>query len=240
MYTIYRVVCAVTQKCYVGKTHDTKKRKRGHFMDLSQSRHHSRKLQDAYNEYSKETFSFEVLETGLLEPLASERETYWISHFDSYENGFNITPNGEGSLIHPRPCIFNGVKYNTIAEAATALGVSANALSKRLDGILTGEIKPRPFTVPCNWNGENFKSITEAARVCGVSITTMRERIQKGYTCDADVSVKDGLVKRRFRPCSWNGVQYPTIVAASIANNIPSKRMQKYLKKGYTGDADLP
>lgn len=240
MYTIYRVCCTKNQKSYVGKTGNARSRRLQHFAQLRRGNHDNRRLQEAYDEYGKEAFFFEILETDLIEPIASQREAYWISKFNSCKDGFNFTDDGEGLLIcQKQPCVFNGVHYDSLKDAAKALGVSTTPLSKRLNGILTSAIKSRPFEVACRWNGIEFKSLSEAAKFCGISRSAMSQRLQKGYTCDADMSNIGDSVEGRYKPCVWNGIEYPSIVAAAIANNTTSNRIQKSIKRGRTGDQDI-
>jgi len=40
-------------------------------------------------------------------------------------------------------------------------------------------------------------------------------------------------------PCTWNGVDYPSIRQASIATGITECKLTRYLKKGYTCSGDL-
>jgi hypothetical protein len=57
----------------------------------------------AIHKYGIKNFDFNILEVCSIEQL-DERERYWISYYDSYNNGYNRTPGG-GSLRgdeHPR------------------------------------------------------------------------------------------------------------------------------------------
>lgn len=56
----------------------------------------SRHLQFAYNKYGIDAFLFEIVELCPVDKL-NEREIYWISYFDSYNNGYNLTTGGAGA-----------------------------------------------------------------------------------------------------------------------------------------------
>src|SRR5689334_652665 len=91
---IYRIVNSQTGHVYVGQTYNPKERKRQHFRDLESGIHRNPYLQHAYHKYGKQSFYFEILENGISNNDVDERETYWISYFDSYNNGYNNAPGG--------------------------------------------------------------------------------------------------------------------------------------------------
>lgn len=61
-HCVYRIVCFVTGKCYVGQTLSPDRRKLEHFRLLKSKKHHSVHLQNAYKKYGRKSFYFEVLE----------------------------------------------------------------------------------------------------------------------------------------------------------------------------------
>lgn len=88
---VYKITCTATGKAYIGSTTDLRKRKYWHWGDLRQGRHHNRYLQNAWNKYGAECFTFEVLETVMFAEYLHEREQYWLDRFKSYDpkRGFN-------------------------------------------------------------------------------------------------------------------------------------------------------
>lgn len=58
---IYAIENRDNGKYYIGSSSNLKKRKRTHFRDLENNKHHSRYLQRAYNKYGPENFEFIVL-----------------------------------------------------------------------------------------------------------------------------------------------------------------------------------
>lgn len=117
MRGIYQIRCTIPDSRrvggyarYIGKSSiDIEHRRYDHFSLLESDAHRSRngerdKLQNAYNKYGKENFTFELVENldDCSEEYISEREIYWISYYDSHHNGYNCTDGGEGTsgLVH--------------------------------------------------------------------------------------------------------------------------------------------
>lgn len=105
---------------------------------------------------------------------------------------------GHGGGYGAKPVVWNRIEYESLAVAARTIGISASALKERLDKGYTcdSDIK-RPMKwsngvkgSPCAWNDVHYESISAAARALGINVATMRERLQKGYTCDADLKVR--------------------------------------------------
>lgn len=89
---IYKIICTVNNKIYVGSAKNLRIRKRLHFSHLSAGKHKNAHLQAAYNLYSKEVFEFIVIEyvDDFNELLT--REQFWLDETKCYDNsiGFNI------------------------------------------------------------------------------------------------------------------------------------------------------
>lgn len=88
---VYKITNRINKKIYIGSTSDLNKRKRVHFNTLNKNTHRNKHLQNSFNKYGEENFTFEVIEvcdkTYLL-----EREQYYIDLFNSYNPkiGYNI------------------------------------------------------------------------------------------------------------------------------------------------------
>ena len=78
---------------YIGQTlHDPKTRIRAHLRQAG-----SRHLGNAIRKYGVDEFQSEILEADIPADALSEREIYWIQHFNSVSpNGYNLTHGGEG------------------------------------------------------------------------------------------------------------------------------------------------
>lgn len=85
----------VNNKKYIGQAGDIKYRWIKHKSELRCGRHSNRHLQSAWNRYGQDCFVFSVIETVPFE-LLDKREQYWISHFDTYNTGYNLDLGGKG------------------------------------------------------------------------------------------------------------------------------------------------
>lgn len=97
---IYHITNKINNKKYIGKTTDIKHRLESHFSDLKNNKHHSIKLQRAYNKYGKDNFEISYKEVEVKDNDAlSILELQEIEKFNSYNNGYNMTLGGEGCSI---------------------------------------------------------------------------------------------------------------------------------------------
>lgn len=98
---IYQILNMETGKCYVGSSVNIEKRIQRHKILLSGNKHINKKLQYSWNKHGSESFVFNVLE--IVQPtkeLLIQREQYWIDHFESFTNGYNLVPRAGTTLGH--------------------------------------------------------------------------------------------------------------------------------------------
>lgn len=93
-YIIYSIYNTISKKYYIGSTKQKwRLRKNYHVASLNKNKHHSFKLQSSWKRRGKEAFCFQIIEEGYgTREKRFERESFWISHFDSFKNGYNCTP----------------------------------------------------------------------------------------------------------------------------------------------------
>ena len=100
IYSIYAIVNTLTGKHYIGYTKNIKRRFCEH-MRAESSR--STTLAKAIRKYGKENFNLTVIYQSLDgEHCMNEMESYFIRVYDSYENGYNMTAGGEGTIGYKR------------------------------------------------------------------------------------------------------------------------------------------
>ncbi|NBP03309.1 MAG: hypothetical protein EBU90_25130 [Proteobacteria bacterium] len=92
MRHIYTFRNLVNGKIYVGQTNKPKKRLWEHLHAAKEG--HNSLLCYAIRKYGEENFLFEVIEE-CEDEVTNQREEFWISHFDSFENGYNMTTGGD-------------------------------------------------------------------------------------------------------------------------------------------------
>ena len=92
---IYKITNKVNGKCYIGQSQDIATRFREHRYLLRQNKYSNKKIQNAWNKYGEENFTFEIIEECMLDEL-DEKEMKYIKEYDSHYNGYNNTDGGGG------------------------------------------------------------------------------------------------------------------------------------------------
>lgn len=157
MPVVYKIQNKVNGNTYVGSALSEKQRRRRHFKDLRNGKHHCKPLQRAYTKYGKEAFIFEVLETiddpkGLI-----SREQFWID---------NLNP-----------------KYNICRVAGSSLGVKhrKDVVLKnkaRNSGFGNGNAKIKASDIDMIKSFINIKTTDEIAKELNVHRSSV-ERLLK-------------------------------------------------------------
>lgn len=99
MVGIYKITNTLNNKCYIGQSIDIETRWTQHAYNATHEveKEKKRKLYNAFHEYGLDFFIFEVIEEcEVTQKILNERERYWISHYNSYEDGYNMTKGGQG------------------------------------------------------------------------------------------------------------------------------------------------
>lgn len=108
---IYQILNLINNKKYIGLTKNPKERWQYHSTRAFQPNHkeYNKVLYQAIRKYGIDNFQFSILESGLTEEGAREREKYWIKKLNtnSHQSGYNITPGGEFDCAH-------GERVNTV------------------------------------------------------------------------------------------------------------------------------
>lgn len=95
---IYMIKNLINGRIYIGQSRHISERIKTHKKDLRNGYHHNEHLQNAYNKYGLDNFSFELVESCSIEDL-DERERFWIEYYGSFESGYNLTSGGESNKI---------------------------------------------------------------------------------------------------------------------------------------------
>lgn len=91
MIGIYKIQNLINGKIYIGQSVHIQARFNQHKNEAKNG--NTRPLYNAIRKYGIENFSFEIIEECSKEML-NEREIYWIKKYDSFHNGYNLTPGG--------------------------------------------------------------------------------------------------------------------------------------------------
>lgn len=87
---IYRILCLVNSRAYIGASVNTVKRCKSHVRALNTNRHPTLDLQRDWNKYGKQKFVLSTLENCTYKQLDS-REVFWIKQCDAIYHGYNTS-----------------------------------------------------------------------------------------------------------------------------------------------------
>lgn len=100
MIGIYKIWNDINNKIYIGKTTEgIEQRWKIHIRDAYKDNMKNRPLYYAIRKYGYNHFHIEWIEQ-CDQSLLSEREKYWIKYYNSYENGYNATYGGDGTILY--------------------------------------------------------------------------------------------------------------------------------------------
>lgn len=92
---IYKIVNLANGKVYIGQTGQNFQRRYWHHQwKLRNNSHDNKYLQNAWNKYGEDNFSFEVVEITTKDSL-DEREKFWIEHYRNTVGCYSIQDGGQ-------------------------------------------------------------------------------------------------------------------------------------------------
>lgn len=99
MFIVYLITNTVNEKKYIGRTCVSKEtRFKQHLYNASYGKRRYR-LYEAMREIGPNKFKIELVKDNIPDEKILEEETFFIKHFDSYHNGYNMNEGGSG-LTH--------------------------------------------------------------------------------------------------------------------------------------------
>lgn len=130
MAWIYKITNTKTNKVYIGQTTRTPGiRKCEHWWHLENNNHKNSKLQNSWNKWGAQSFTFEVIDECPDEDRG-KLEVKYIQYFDSYNNGYNLTSGGEINITKEKEIYCYNIKgeyvtsYKSLSECSRQLGIS--------------------------------------------------------------------------------------------------------------------
>jgi group I intron endonuclease len=102
--TIYCAHCICTGKKYIGQTRqELKERIRQHKNSCSRNKYKNVKFYNAIKKYGWENFIWGIIEEGNID-IWNTSEIYWIEHYNTYEDGYNLTEGGNNRIVYEPKC----------------------------------------------------------------------------------------------------------------------------------------
>lgn len=133
MCYVYCITNLINNKKYIGKTiYSVEKRFKEHCRDFRKYREEKRPLYNAMQKYGADNFKVETL-IECSDTKLSDWEMFYIKKYDTYNNGYNATIGGDGSILYDYNLIIQ--EYNkggTIKEVASKIGCCIDTVSNIL------------------------------------------------------------------------------------------------------------
>lgn len=128
MIGIYKITNQINNKCYIGQSIHIEQRWEEHLYKSSQCS----LLKYALHKYGVNNFTFEVIEECEQESL-NEREQYWIQYYDSFNNGYNLTLGGGGTIKYSVEAVYEDYLITqSIEKTAKNIGCHTNTARRIL------------------------------------------------------------------------------------------------------------
>lgn len=149
---IYKIVNSVNGKYYLGSTTNLSKREKSHFWKLKKGKHHSIKLQNAFNKYGEAAFSFVVLYES---DNIRESEQIELDKLD-YSQCYNVSTTSTGGCG-------NIVNHPNKLEIYKKIGLAHRG-------------KSPTNNIPVSIEGVQYNSYYHAHRTLNLPVVTIRYR----------------------------------------------------------------
>lgn len=125
MFSVYKITNKINGKSYIGiSSREPIMRWSEHLVRYRQGRRGGNRLYDALSKYGPNAFSLETVATASTELEIRKLETFYITKFDTYHNGYNCNLGGVGFLKFPKHIV------RKISEAQKGKIISAETKAK--------------------------------------------------------------------------------------------------------------
>ncbi len=198
---IYQIRLTIDDRCYVGSSTDVRERWYHHRSALDHQKHHSPRLQNAWNKYGPDAFRFELLEECDAEILL-EREQLWMDKLNSVLNLMRVAMrSGHPQTLETRGKIAatsTGRTHGPLARAKVSAAqkgrpkssehrekLAQAQLAKRSDLCANGhEWTPENTGVRISANGNEARVCNQCNR--DKAAKARRKRAENGETCSLE------------------------------------------------------
>lgn len=180
---VYKITNLINNKIYIGSAMDFEGRKYRHLNSLKKNKHHSIKLQRAYNKYGEESFKFEILEKVYFNEVHEKLfkiqylqslEQYYLNKYKPYITGYNVSSKSDsGSYVKTEETfikarntrIINGtVNMTQEAKDNISFGLRNSEKAKKAREVLHNKLRIKIYQYDLDGNFiKEWNSIKEAS-----------------------------------------------------------------------------
>lgn len=256
---IYKISNTVNNRVYIGQTvFSTEERWKQHISaSFDTGFRGDNLLYRAMRKHGRDKFHIETIEK-VEDNKLSERETYWIKYYDSYNNGYNMTLGGEGAILYDIDTFLKLWNEGyAVHEIANMVGCCRATVSRRLQTVVPNFIelshqrgyekpredyKNRDEIIKRMW--EEGKSGTEIKEFLGVDISTIKRHLKRfGNFSEKEFKKRNGKFQGQrqktqvpIRQLSLEGKEIATFPSMSeAARSIGDTSMVSNIRKCLIG-----
>ena len=226
---VYVVSCSETGNRYVGSTKDYAHRKRCHLYDLRHRRNWIEQMQEDFDVYGEESFSFEILAKTDRDEWLADMETFWIGRLSPEYN--KVLVGGK----YASPQFLN--RESQLKSAASRIGIkqSKEWIDKRVSTMIkngkqklkTVSPEQRAHLSEIN-TGENNPNwgMKRTAEHKKILLDSLTKTVYTFVSPDGEVVVTRNLTQY----CRDNDINYHTLRGAINSPN-HTQRGWRFIKK---------
>lgn len=112
---IYKIYCDGNDRSYIGSSVNVRKRKNSHLCELRNNKHPNDYLQNSFNRYGEDSFTFSLILECKPELLLIKEEEQ-IKIYDTYKDGFNLIETPTKNLLGYKHTDKNKARMSEIAK----------------------------------------------------------------------------------------------------------------------------
>lgn len=235
---IYSIRHQPSGKVYVGSAISLRKRLNTHLSDLRKNKHHSNRLQNAWNKYGSEMFCVEVLLLVDDKKQLIEQEQHFLDLLEPFKphKGYNICPRAGSMLGHK----FSKEAKEKIGKLSAERWLDPEYKENmRKQTREQMKYKRKPFM--CVETGQTFESTRSAASVMGLDASSVTKVLRgrmiqtRGYTFKY-LAEPTPICQRKRRlsyqvRCDNSGKVYKSCLQAALDTGV-SDRMIREVAQG--------
>lgn len=219
MIGIYKITNKLNNKIYIGQSIHILQRWEEHKYQECNSAIHQ-----AIKKYGIDNFTFEIIEE-CDQSLLDEKEIYWIKYYNSYKEGYNLTPGGRFACCFDIMAIKDLYEnYKSMNTTAKIIGCSENTVRRILHSLdiynnecqtekAIDKIDPKTFSIITTYDSLTQAAISEKVSLSAISmVINGKTQSCNGFLWklhDAPIStIKNNKVKKAKRKVSQYDKNY--------------------------------